>query len=92
VIRVEQFDYTERFASDLRSAPEDIRNAAKDALDLLKANPRAGKLRLHRLHDYKPPLWKIDVLSNKSWQVAFEMSGTTAILRRLATHKQIDRL
>lgn len=92
MICVEQYDYTVQFSNDLKSVSPEVQDAAKDALKALLSNPRAGKLRLHRLSGYKPPLWKIDVFPTKSWQIAFEMRGTTAVLWRLATHKQMDRL
>jgi hypothetical protein len=54
--------------------------------------PWAKSLRLHQLTGYaKPAIWKIDVYANHSWQITFEMEGTTARLVRLATHKKIDR-
>ncbi|MGV2863296.1 hypothetical protein [Achromobacter sp. AGC39] len=40
---------------------------------------------------FDPRILKIDVLANKSWQITFEMDGSVAILRRLGTHRNIDR-
>jgi hypothetical protein len=39
----------------------------------------------------KPTLYKFDVFPNKSWQVSFELDGTTAVLMRICTHKEMDR-
>lgn len=90
-IKVSGFKTTPRFDSELASAPPDAQKAAHEALNALQANPKAKRLRLHALNGFKPSIWVIDVYANHSWQVTFEMDGEIAILRRLATHKKIDR-
>jgi len=91
-LHIARFDLSKRFLSDVRALPENVRSAANTALKLLKQNPRAKSLRLHTLKGTrKPTIWKIDVLPNHSWQIAFEMDGTTAVLRRIGTHRDIDR-
>lgn len=88
---VEDFDYTPSFAAALAAAPADLQQAARDALEMLQKNPKARSLRCHPLPQYgKPMIFKIDVYTNKSWQISFEMSGRTAVLRRLDTHKELD--
>jgi hypothetical protein len=89
---VESFDYTPSFRDELGAAPADCQSAARHALKQLKLNPRAKTLRLHALSGYKKPtIYKIDVFTNHSWQITFELEGTKAILRRLAPHRDIDR-
>ena len=91
-IRVERFDYSERFKSELRDLPPDVIEAVRAALKELQRHPRAKSLRLHPLTGLpKPTVWKIDVFANHSWQVTFELNGTTAELKRIGTHKSIDR-
>lgn len=92
-ITVAGFRTTGRFNGELRAAPPDIQKAAKEALDLLQKNPKSNVLRLHQLKQFKKPaVWKIDVISNHSWQITFEMeAGNVAKLCRLAPHKKIDR-
>jgi len=91
-IRITRFEPSPRFQSDTRSLPENVRAAANDALELLKQNPGAKSLRLHTLKDVrKPTIWKIDVFPNHSWQISFELDGDVAVLRRIATHGEIDR-
>lgn len=84
---------SDRYDKDLAGAPPDIQQAAKEALKLLLRNPSARSLRLHTLDGYpKPTIWKIDVQSNHSWQITFEMrANSVAFLLRLGTHKIIDR-
>lgn len=92
MITVREFAYSARFAADLKSAPADVQSAAKEALRRLQTNPAAKSLRLHPLKGVpKPAIWKIDVFANKSWQISFEMVGDRAELKRLGTHKSIDR-
>lgn len=91
-IRVERFDYSERFKDELRSLPPDVVEAVRSALKELQRHPRSKSLRLHPLTGLpKPTVWKIDVFTNHSWQVTFELNGTTAELKRIGTHKSIDR-
>lgn len=91
-ISVTGFAHSARFASDLRSAPTEVQQAALEALRLLQANPGARSLRLHPLKGMpKPTIWKIDVFANHAWQITFELNSTVAELKRLGTHKTIDR-
>jgi len=90
-VQVTGFLAKETFERDLRKAPPDIQRAAKAALKNLLQNPQPRKLRLHSITGcFDPRILKIDVLANHSWQITFEMDGTTALLRRLGTHKFID--
>lgn len=86
------FAHSVRFAADLRAAPIDVQQAALAALQLLQAHPGAKSLRLHNLKGIpKPTVWKIDVYANHAWQITFELNGQVAELKRLGTHKTIDR-
>lgn len=86
------FDFTESFRKELAACPLEVRQAVKDVLKKIRKNSDSGVLRLHPLKGYpKPTIYKIDVTSNKSWQISFEMDGTTAVLRRICTHGEMDR-
>lgn len=90
--KVEAFAYSARFKAEFRGLPPDVLQACQAALQMLLDNPRANSLRLHNLSGYKKPtIWKIDVYANHAWQVTFEMNGSTAELKRVATHRDIDR-
>jgi mRNA-degrading endonuclease YafQ of YafQ-DinJ toxin-antitoxin module len=91
-IQVERFAYSERFKDEFQKLEPSVQAAAKDALDTLLRHPQAKSLRLHPLTGLpKPTVWKIDVFANHSWQITFELNGSTAELKRIATHKTIDR-
>jgi len=92
VIAIRQLSASNRFGRDLQDAPADIQAAALKALNRLRENPAARSLRLHSLSGYpKPMLWKIDVFANHSWQITFELEGDAAVLKRLGTHRDVDR-
>lgn len=80
------------FARSFSSLPDDIAALAIDALvDLLKT-PTPTRLRLHKLSGYKnPKVFTIDVTSNHSHKISLEIDGSVAILRKVGTHKEIDR-
>jgi hypothetical protein len=91
-IQVERFAYSERFKDEFQKLEPSVQAAARDALDTLLRHPQAKSLRLHPLTGLpKPTVWKIDVFANHSWQITFELNGSTAELKRIATHKTIDR-
>lgn len=91
-LSVSALQVTATFRADVRSAPADIQADATAALDKLLKNSAANALRLHALKGYpKPTIFKIDVRPDHSWQISFELDGQTAVLLRLATHRELDR-
>lgn len=91
-IKIDGFDYRRTFERDLKKAPQDVQREIEGVLNDLLKYPQPRKLRFHSLNGFfNPKIFKIDVFSNKSWQITFEMDGKVAILRRLGTHKEIDR-
>lgn len=91
-VQINSLTFKDTFQRDYKKAPPDVQKAVKPALEELKQNPQPAKLRLHSLTGcFDPKILKIDVMPNRSWQITFEMNGTTAVLRRLAPHKTIDR-
>lgn len=80
------------FQNDFKSLPADIKESVKEALaDLLK-DPQPKRLRLEKLSGYKRPgIYTIHATHNHSHKVSFELIGDKAELRRVGTHKEIDR-
>jgi hypothetical protein len=90
--QVTAFRVSASYLQDFQAAPVDVKKAVESVLRKLIANSNAGSLRCHSLSGYgKPSLFSIDVFTNHSWKMTFTMDGTVAELRRLATHKSIDR-
>lgn len=91
-LTIERIELSERFHRDLKGLPPDLLKAVKEAINDLFKNPIPATRRFHSLHGYKDPkVYTIDVLSNKSYKISFRIDGTVATLRRVATHKTIDR-
>lgn len=94
LIEVNQIKRSQSFDKDFEKSPTDIKKAAKKAVDDILKRPIPKSRRLHRLGRSrltKDNIYVIDVFSNHSYQITFEINGNTAILRRLGTHKQIDK-
>ncbi len=89
---IKKLERVPTFDREFKSAPPEVRQDAADILRALLKWPHPKSLRMHRLKGFShPSIWKVDVHSNHSWQITFTIEGETATLRRIATHKQIDR-
>lgn len=93
MIRIERLDMSQPgFARSLKSLPEDLQEEALQALKQLLGAPLPKRLRFEKLSGYKnPSIYTIHITRNHSHKVSFEIVGTTAILRKAGTHKEIDR-
>ena len=91
MIKVTEFQRLPKYEKQYAKLSPEIQTAVDAALDLLITNPTASSLRCHPLHGFRPTIWKIDVLPNKSWQITFELRSTTAVLRKVAPHSELDR-
>jgi mRNA-degrading endonuclease YafQ of YafQ-DinJ toxin-antitoxin module len=90
--RIDNFAYSARFQAEFKALSVDVQKSCIEALKTLQNHPQARSLRLHTLKGMpKPTIWKIDIYANHSWQITFELVGTTAELKRVGTHKTIDR-
>lgn len=91
MIKINVTQFKETFKADYKAAPSDVRRGVDKVLRLLMVNPTAGSLRLHKMNWNGPTVFKVDVFSNHSWQISFELKDGIATLRRLSRHKDIDR-
>jgi mRNA-degrading endonuclease RelE of RelBE toxin-antitoxin system len=91
-LAIESVQFTARFQKEYKALTNDLRAEVDEALrDLLK-NPIPLNRRFHSLSGYRnPKLYTIDVTVNRAYKISLELDGTLATLRRVATHKQIDR-
>lgn len=85
------FEFALSFKKAFEKLKPNVREGVTKALKKFKKNPDASSLRLHRLSDVVPPIWKIDVFSDKSWQIAMRIEGDKCTLLRIGTHKDMDR-
>lgn len=80
------------FQNSYKALSEDVKSAFKEAYRLLLQDPQPKKLRLEKLSGYKRPgIYTIHITANHSHKLSFELIGTVAELRRIGTHKEIDR-
>lgn len=91
-VTITGLDRTDGFERAIKRLPPEIQQSAKDALKALLTHPTPKSIRFHKLSGYKnPALYTIDASGNHSYKISFELSGSIAILRRIGTHKEIDR-
>ncbi|MDQ1832262.1 type II toxin-antitoxin system RelE family toxin [Massilia scottii] len=90
--RITTVTRNERFDKDFKSLPPDIQIAAKEAIKDLFKHPIPGSRRFHALQGYRnPKVFTIDILANHAYKISLEIEGQNANLRRVGTHKLIDR-
>lgn len=85
--------YTEAsFKNNYRRLPDEIKDFVDSALEDLLSYPQPKKLRLEKLQgNNKPPVYTIHVTPNHSHKLSFELRGDVAVMRKIGTHKEIDR-
>lgn len=93
MVRIEAVDLTSRrFSNDYKSLPPEIKAQAAKAIADLVRNPMPGRLRFEKLSGLaSPAVYTIHVTRNHSHKASFELVGTVARMRRIGTHKDIDR-
>ncbi|AOJ74669.1 hypothetical protein WJ35_06000 [Burkholderia ubonensis] len=81
-----------RFQKEYDGLTDELRGQVDDALRDLMSDPIPAGRRFHSLNGFKnPKIYTIDVTSNKAYKISVEIDGTCATLRRVATHREIDR-
>lgn len=80
------------FKNSYSRLSDDIQEQVMVALECLLIDPQPKRLRLEKLQgNNKPPVYTIHVTPNHSHKLSFELHGDIAVLRRVDTHKTIDR-
>lgn len=79
------------FQNSFSKLPDDIKSEARAVIAALLEHPLPARLRFEKLKGYRNPnIYTVHVTRNHSHKLSFEMVGSIAVLRRVATHKQID--
>lgn len=81
---------TARFERDFKRLDQQLQGRVYVVLQRLMQDPIPGSLRHHTLNGHFPTVHVIDVTTNHSHQITFNLSGDEAILLRIGTHRQID--
>ncbi|OWV29447.1 hypothetical protein JI62_11570 [Halomonas campaniensis] len=86
------FERYPSFLKALGKLPIEVREQAKAALKKLLHDPQPKSIRLEKLSGYRrPDIYTIHATSNHSHKISFELEGACAVMRRIDTHKRIDK-
>ncbi len=89
---IRRTDWSPTFTNDYEKLPDNIKLLVLQALKDLCREHIPARLRLHPLGGYRnPKVYTIDVAGNHAYKASLSIDGETARLRRVGTHKQIDR-
>lgn len=93
MIRINNVDMSGKsFAKTLHAASAVIQSQVLSAATSLTNEPMPARLRFEKLSGYRnPSIYTIHITRNHSHKLSFEIQGATAILRKIGTHKEIDR-
>lgn len=84
--------FTERFKKDYKSLSPDLQSAVDECIKDFSKDPIPASRRGHRINTGRfPKVFSVDVLTNKSYKLSFEINGDEVMLRRVGTHREIDR-
>lgn len=88
-IRITEIKYKKRFKKDFKKAPKDIQDLLEKKLAQLTQNPIPSGLRFEKLKGFRrPDIYTFHLTGN--YKVSLEIRDSTAILRRLACHDDMD--
>lgn len=85
---IQSVRFTDQFLALFKKQSPEIQAATRQAVKDLVKNPHPKK---YRLEKQTPEAYTIHVTRNHSHKLSFELVGDTAILRKIGTHKEIDR-
>lgn len=79
------------FKNDMKKLPPPIKAEAARRIAGLVSCPIPEAWRFHRLNGFKPNVYTIDVWPQKAYKASFNIIDGIAVMRRVGTHKAIDR-
>ncbi len=88
-----QIELTARFRRDYESLSVDIKRHVDLCIIELGQDPLPNTRRAHAVtpRGHRPTIYTVDVTANKAYKLSFHVADRTAVLRRVGTHRQIDR-
>lgn len=94
MVIIQKTDATrDSFANSFKQLRPEIKQEAVCAIADILRQPMPARLRFEKLSGYRnPSIYTIHITRNHSHKLSFEIQGTTAILRKIGTHKEIDRV
>lgn len=89
-VQITAWSFTNRFRRQYKKLTADQKKLCDSKLEDLKQDPMPPGLRFEKLNGYrKPSIYTIHLDGN--YKLSMEINGTTAILRNVGTHNEIDR-
>lgn len=85
---IKRVQYSDAFHRQYARLPKEIQQCARKAVKDLVADPHPKR---YRLEKQTGEIWTIHVTANHSHKLSFTLDGETALLRKIGTHKEIDR-
>lgn len=82
---------TNAFKRDFKSLDQNLQEEVKKAIKDLGLATIPASRRFHCVDQNRPKVYTVDITSNKSHKMSFEINGTGVTLRRVGTHREIDR-
>lgn len=90
---IKHVEWLPRFKRDYKKLSPELQQATKNAIRDLLVDSIPGNRRFEKLRGYRDPsIYTIHVTSNHSHKISFEINGDIALLRRISSHKEIDRV
>jgi len=83
-----QLIFTRYFIREYQNLPKDIQKQVDKKLELLENNPRHPSLRVHKIKKTKEIL---EGRVTKNYRFTFRIERDFCILRRIGTHKIIEK-
>jgi mRNA-degrading endonuclease YafQ of YafQ-DinJ toxin-antitoxin module len=88
---IKSIQRADTFKRDFKRLDPQLQSEVIHAIEDLLSNPIPTSRRFHTIDRTRPKVYSIDVTGNKSHKISFQIDGETATLRRVGTHKEIDR-
>ena len=82
---------TPTFERDFKRLDPQNQREVEDCLRDLLRDVIPGVRRFHCIDQNRPKVYSIDLNAQKTHKISFQIEGATVILRRVGTHRVIDR-
>lgn len=82
---------TNAFKRDFKALDKNLQDAVSAAIKDLGLPDIPASRRFHNVDKGRPKVYTVDITSNKSHKMSFEIDGMNVTLRRVGTHREIDR-
>ena len=77
---------TSQFQKDWEDVPNEIREVAHSATELLKVNPVDSRYRVKKLQGIVPSVWRVRI---GSYRLVYSFSKTELVLHRIRLRKDV---